>query len=105
MFAEIVKSEVHRILLLRGWVNTMRGSASFGALPEPALGRCGARAEDRDVPLLRVQPQFRRGATACEPLAVRCGHHSIPASVHEKGRSGDVGRVEAPRADACEIVV
>src|SRR3712207_5175295 len=94
-----------RIHLPSSWVNTMRGSAPFGALPKPAHGRWRARVEDRDVPVFRVQPQFRRGATAREPLAVRGGHHPIPATVQEKGWSGDVGGVEAPRADASEIVV
>jgi hypothetical protein len=41
---------------------------------------------------------------AREPRAVRGGHHPIPATVQEKGLSGDVGGVEAPRANACEIV-
>ena len=83
----------------------MRGSAPFGVLPEPAYGRCRARAEDRDVPVSRVQPQFRRGAAAREPLAVRGGHHSIPATVQENGWSDDVGGFETPSADAGEIVV
>src|ERR671921_568019 len=42
---------------------------------------------------------------AREPLPVRGRHHPIPATVQEKGWSNDVGGVEAPRADACEIVV
>src|SRR5215208_6991528 len=104
-FRERRKREVRRTHLLRGWVNTTRGSAPFGALPEPAHGRCRARVENRDVPVVRVQPQFCRRAMAREPLAVRGGHDPIPASVHEKGWSGDVGGVEAPRAHAGEIVV
>src|SRR5918996_4167774 len=42
---------------------------------------------------------------AREPLPVRGRHHPIPATVQEKGWSSDVGGVEAPRANACEIVV
>ena len=42
---------------------------------------------------------------ARQPLAVRGGHHPIPATVQEKGWSDDVGGVEAPRPDAGEIVV
>src|ERR687889_595486 len=81
------------------------GSAAFGALPEPAHGRCRARVQNRDVPVFWVQPQFCRRAMAREPLAVSGGHDPIPATVQEKGWSDDVGGVEAPRADACEIVV
>ena len=36
---------------------------------------------------------------------MRGGHDPIPAAVQEKGRSGDVGGVKSPRADAGEIVV
>ncbi len=57
------------------------------------------------MPVFRAQPQFGRGAAAREPLAVRGGHHPIPATVQEKGRSDDVGGVEASSADAGEIVV
>jgi hypothetical protein len=82
----------------------MRGSAPFGVLPEPVHGR-PAGAQDRDVSVFRAQPQLRRGAAAREPLAMRAGHDPILASVQEKGRSDDVGGVEAPRSDAGEIVV
>src|SRR5215207_10715103 len=104
-FVELRYGEVRRTHLLRGWVNTTRGSAPFGALPEPAHGRCRARVENRDVPVVRVQPHFCRRAMAREPLAVRGGHDPIPSTVQEKSRSDDVGGVEAPRADACEIIV
>ena len=57
------------------------------------------------MPIVRAQPQFCRGAAAREPLAVGAWHDPIPPTMHEKGWSGDVSRVEAPRADACEIVV
>src|SRR5215203_5584645 len=104
-FVELRYGEVRRTHLLRGWVNTTRGSAPFGALPESAHGRCRARVENRDVPVIRVQSQFCRRAMARQPLAVRGGHDPIPASVQEKSWSGDVGGVEAPRPDSGEIIV
>ena len=36
---------------------------------------------------------------------MRAGHDPIPAPVQEKGRGDDVGGLEAPRADAGEIVI
>ncbi|CAA9415021.1 hypothetical protein AVDCRST_MAG82-1043, partial [uncultured Rubrobacteraceae bacterium] len=65
-----------------------RGSASVGLLPQPAHGR-RAMFEDRDVPFVRAQPQFGRGAAAREPLAVRGGYDPIPTAMQEKGRSYD----------------
>src|SRR5688500_861498 len=104
-FVELRQGEVCRTRLPRALVNTTRGSAPFGALPEPANGRCRARVQNRDMPVFRVQPQFCRRAMAREPHAVRGGHDPIPATVQEKSRSDDVGGVEAPRPYACEIVV
>src|SRR5829696_8430288 len=98
-------AQLPRIHLPRTLVNTTLSSAPFGALPEPGHGRCRARVQNRDVPVFRVQSQFRRRTMAREPLAVRGGHHPIPATVQDKGRSDDVGGVEAPRPDAGEIVV
>jgi len=57
-----------------------RGSALVGVLPEPAHGR-RAVVEDRDVSVIWVSPQFRRGTAAREPLAVRGGHDTIQATV------------------------
>src|SRR5919107_2973470 len=96
---------LRRVYLPRTLVNTTLGSGPFGALPEPAHGRCCASVQYRDVPVFRVQSQFCRGAMAREPLAMRAWHHTVPATVQEKGWSDDVGGVEAPRPDAGEIIV
>jgi hypothetical protein len=69
----------------RAWLNGPTGSALVGVFPEPLHG-CRAGVEDRDVPVIRTQPQFCRGAAAREPLAVRAGHDSIPATVQEEDR-------------------
>lgn len=57
------------------------------------------------MPVLRAKPQFRRGAVAREPLAVRAGHDPIPATVQEQGRRDHLRGVETPRGDGCQIVV
>src|SRR5688572_24740623 len=81
-----------------------RDSALVGLLPEPLHGR-RALVEYRDVPVIRAQPQFCRGAAAREPLAVRAGHYPIPATVQEQSRGDHLRGVESPRGDEGEVVV
>ena len=88
----------------RTLVNTTRGSASVGVLPQPIHGR-RTGAQDRDVPIIRAQPQFCRGAAAREPLAVRARHDPIPATVQEEGRRDHPRGVDSPRGDVGEVVV
>ena len=57
------------------------------------------------MPVVRVQPQFRRGATAAEPLAVRAGHDPMPAAVQQEGRRGYARGVGPSRGDVGEAVV
>ena len=88
----------------RAWLDGPAGSALVGVFPDPLHGR-RAGVEDRDVPVIRAQPQFCRGAAAREPLAVRAGHDPIPAAVQEEDRRDYPRGVESPRGDVGEVVV
>jgi hypothetical protein len=68
----------------RAWLDGPAGSALLGVFLEALHGR-RAGVEDRDVPVIRAQPQFCRGAAAREPLAMRAGHDPIPAAVQIEG--------------------
>jgi hypothetical protein len=56
-------------------------SALEGTLAEPPQGRLPG-TKDRDVSILRAEPELCRGAVANEPFAVRAGHGPVPATVH-----------------------
>jgi hypothetical protein len=88
----------------RAWLNGPADSALVGVFPEPLHGR-RAGVEDRDVPAIWTQPQFCRGAAAREPLAVRAGHDSIPATVQEEDRRDYPRGFESPWGNVGEVVV
>jgi hypothetical protein len=79
-------------------------SALAGVLPQPAKGRI-AGMQDRDVTVVRAQPQLRRRGLAGQPPAVRAGHHPILAAVYEQHRRAYRPGVEPPGGDAGQFVV
>ena len=60
-------------------------STLTGVLAEPVQGH-HAGAEDRDVSLVRAQPQFRRAAGLRQPPGLRAGHDPVLAAVYEQDR-------------------
>src|SRR5215208_2747768 len=83
---------------------TVSWSPVRGVLPEPAQG-CLAGMQDRDVSVVRPQPQLRPRGPAGQPLAVRAGHHAILAAVHEQHRRAYLPGVEPPRGDTSQVVI
>lgn len=65
---------------VEGRLTSAEGSAPVGLLSEPTYAR-RSLIEHRDMPVVRAQPQFRRGAAAREPLAVGGGYYTVPAAM------------------------
>src|SRR5215813_9291960 len=71
---------------------------------EPVQGGL-AGVEDREVSVVRTEPEFGRRATPREPLAVRARYDPVQAAMDEEHCRGYLGGVEAPRRDVREVIV
>ncbi len=71
---------------------------------KPLVNR-GIPTDHRQVTLLRLQVNVRLGQTGREPLAVGKRNEPVLGSMPDLRGDLDLGKLEAPRMDECQVVV